>query len=143
MAVTITINGTNWTSKIGDLSVEVKENKKTEGNIKGDAMTIAPRSAVSGKSIKTQLFYLTRADYLTLKALYDAGAPVALAFTNLDAPSGNYIIQELSMQILKVLTGYAYNLALTFQQDLAPQLPIPATPTKPLIQAAVPNKLGW
>jgi hypothetical protein len=64
-------------------------------------------------------------------------------FTGLDLPNGNYIIVEFVQQLLKSLTDYVYNVELTFQQDMPPTLLVPATPTKPLAQAGVPNKLGW
>jgi len=143
MVANITINGVNWTSKIGELSLNAKESKKTEINVKGDGLTVPNRAGATGKSIRAQFFYLTRADYLTLKALYTAGAPVALVFTGLDLPSGNYIIVEFAEQLLKSLDTYVYNLSVTFQQDIAPALPVPATPAKPLTPSAVPNKLGW
>jgi hypothetical protein len=143
MVASITINGVDWTSKIGELSLNAKESKKTEINVKGDGLTIPNRSGSSGKSVKAKFFYLSRADYLSLLTLYNAGAPVAVGFTGLDLTSGNYIIVEFVQQLLKSLTDYVYNVELTFQQDVPPTLPVPTTPTKPLAQAGVPNKLGW
>jgi len=140
--VTITINGVNWTSKINDLALQVKDVKQSYTNIKGGGITIPPRSQVSGKSIKVTMSYLSRADYLTVKALYDSTNTVAMVFTGLDLPSGTYVMVEFTMQLVKALDQVLYNVIFIIQQDTPAQVPAPPTPAKPLTSGALTTKLG-
>lgn len=136
----ITINGTDYTSKIADFQLTPKENKKTEANVKGDAMPVPPRSGTSSHSIKLMFYYLTLAEYQAVRALYTSNA-LDLALEGFEIQGGNYAVLEFAEQLLKKLDTTIYNVSMTLQQDLDPQVPAPTIPAKTL--AAVAQKLGW
>ena len=140
--VSILLNGVDWTGKITDLSLQVKDMKQSYTNVKGDGLTVPPRSQVSGKAFKLTFMYLSREDYLLLKALYDGSATVTAVFTGFDIPSGDYLAVEFSMQLVKVLSGIAYNTYLILQQDSNPQVPGPKIPSNPFATTSFPSKLG-
>lgn len=141
MSVSITINGIDWTTKIGDLALTAKDAKRTVNNIKGDGITLTPRSGSTGKNIKFNMFYLTRADYNTLNALYLGGLAIPCTFAGIDLPSGDYVASELAMQLVKAMDSYVYNVSITFQQDLVAQIPVPARPLSAYVSPA--QHLGW
>ena len=142
MAVVITLNGTTWTTKINDLSVQVKEAKQSYTNLKGDGITVPPRAQVSGMAVKATFSFLSRADYLALKVLYELTTPFACTFSGLDVPSGNYIVTEFTDQRVKSLTNVVYNVIMVLQQDSVAHVPAPVLPVIPLTSTNVQSKLG-
>ena len=143
MSIQITINSVDYTAYIGDPSFSIKESKSTAKNIKGDALTIPPRSQNPRCTVKVPIYYVARSVVDALNTLYKAGQPIPATFTGLDIPSGNYVISECTWQLVKNLTNIIYNVSVTLQQDLPATSPNPVnTSSVALIQAAIPLILG-
>lgn len=124
MAAQILLNGVDWTLKISEITPSVKENKRTDSNIRGSARMSAPRSSTVGAAVQITLPYLSAADKATLKALYDAKAAITLS-TNLDIPSGSYIPVDYAQILVKTVdtTAVLYSVTLTLNKDTTPQVP--------------------
>ena len=83
----------------------------------------------------------------TLNGLFLAESGVPVAFNGLDLPSGSYVIADCTWQLAKAVVAGSptiiYNVSVTLQEDLPPQIPLPAAPANPLVSTAIVQKIGW
>lgn len=142
--VQITINGTDYAAQITDLAVQVREQKKQGQNLKGETTIIPPRSRSTSGLVQLTFPYASLATRNTLKALFDAGAPVTLGHAGtLDFKTGTYAPVDYAEAKLKKLDQVVYSVILTFAEDIPENLvTLQPAERSDLTPAGVVQRLG-
>ena len=143
--VQITLNGTDYSAQITDMSVQVAEQKKALKNVKGETTTNPPRSRAMSSRIQFTFPYQSLTGRNTLKALFDAGSPITLDHAGtLDYKVGTYAPVDYAEVKQKSLDQVIYNVLLTLQEDIPANLKTlqPAAHSD-LAFGGVPQTLGF
>lgn len=118
--VQITINGTDYAARITDLAVQIREQKKSLKNVKGETIINPPRSRATSGQVQFTFPYCDLSMRNTLKALFDAGAQVTLGHAGtLDFKAGTYVPVDYSEAKVKNLDQVLYTVMLTFNEDIS------------------------
>lgn len=141
MALSFTINGTDWLPYVADLSPHVAETKYTARNIKGGVITPVPRASVAGYSLQMHVPYATKSQADVLRALCAAAAPVNVTQSGFEFPSGSYVPTAFASSRVPMLESFVYNVMVTLTLDIAPKLPVPVN-TGSLSSGGIATHIG-
>jgi hypothetical protein len=128
MATTyLKLNGTDWASKISEVTVQPRQGKAVRMNLRGDSRTIPSRSSLAAYKIQLTFPFCNAATMTTLWNLYNGQVTIAVDH-NMDFPAGNYKAIDFAKTRISSLNAILYHVIVTLSFDAPVTLPVPTNP---------------